>query len=165
MLAVVANDLRNPLGSFMIQLSLLRRPGGRRERRSMKPVNELERAVMRMSRTLSDLVELTKIESGQLDLARTQVAAGDLIVEIVEAMRDEANRLCLELQGDALAGRKLRGHRPRTGARDRARDRSSARRPRLGREQAGVGQHLLVLVADRPRVRRVSLLPRGRRAR
>ncbi|MES1207743.1 MAG: ATP-binding protein, partial [Pseudomonadota bacterium] len=99
-LSIVAQDLRNPLGSFMMQLSLLQRPHGRPERRSMKAVNALERAVMRMSRILNDLVELAKVESGRLELSRTQVPAGDFIVEVVEALRQEAASLSLNLVGD-----------------------------------------------------------------
>ncbi|MES1205462.1 MAG: PAS domain-containing sensor histidine kinase [Pseudomonadota bacterium] len=98
-LSIVAQDLRNPLGSFMMQLSLLRRPHGRPERRSLKEVNALERAVMRMSRILNDLVEIVKVESGRLDLSRTQVPVGDFIVQVVEALRQEAATLSLELHG------------------------------------------------------------------
>ena len=100
MLSIVAQDLRNPLGSFMMQLSLLQRPHGRPERRSLKAVHALERAVMRMSRILNDLGEIAKVESGRLDLNRTQVPAADFIVEVVEALRDEAAALSLNLHGD-----------------------------------------------------------------
>ena len=100
MLSIVAQDLRNPLGSFMMQLSLLHHPHGRTERRSLQAVHALERAVMRMSRILNDLVEIAKVESGALDLSRTQVPAADFIVEVVEALRQEAASLSLNLHGD-----------------------------------------------------------------
>jgi PAS domain S-box-containing protein len=98
-LAIVAHDLRNPLGSFMMQLALLRRSHGLPERRSLKPVDALERAVMRMSRTLEDLVEVTEFEFGRLNLARARVPAGDFIVEVVEALREQAVAFSLELHG------------------------------------------------------------------
>ena len=87
-------------GSFMMQLSLLQPTHGRPEPRSLKAVNALERAVMRMSRILKDLVEITKVESGHLNLGRTQVPAADFIVEVIEALRQEASSLSLDLHGD-----------------------------------------------------------------
>ena len=53
-----------------------------------------------MGRTLDDLVEMTKLESGTLALARTQVPAAELIIEVVEALRDEAAASSLDLHGD-----------------------------------------------------------------
>ncbi|MFL5306648.1 MAG: sensor histidine kinase, partial [Polyangia bacterium] len=99
-LSIVAQDLRNPLGSFMMQLSLLQPPHARPDSRSLKAVNALDRAVMRMSRILNDLVEIAKVESGRLELSRTQVPAADFIVEVVEALRQEAASLSLNLHGD-----------------------------------------------------------------
>ncbi len=99
-LAIVAHDLRSPLGSFMMQLALLRRPHGLPERRSLKPVDALERAVLKMSRTLEDLVEVTQLEFGRLNLARARVPVADLIAEVLEALREQAVSSSLELHGD-----------------------------------------------------------------
>ena len=188
--------------------------------RSLKAVNALERAVMRMSRILNDLVEIAKVESGRLDLDRTQVPAADFIVEVVEALRQEAASLSLNLHGDVprnvpdvwvdkrrmlhvfenlvdnamkftregsiSLGARAEGSEvvfwvadtgsgippedlphlfdrdlarqevgaPRLGNRacDRERDGSSARRPGLGRQHRRRGEHVLLLLARRPRL-------------
>ncbi len=98
-LSIVARDLRNPLGSFMMQLSLLRQPPGPPERRSMTAVDGLERAVMRMSQILNDVVEIRQIESGHLALSRTQVPVGDFIVEVLEASRQKTASPSVKIHG------------------------------------------------------------------
>ena len=98
-LGIVAQELRSPLGSVMMRLALLRRPHGQPERRSMRPVDAVERALMGMSRTLEDLLQITKVESGDLDLVRAQVPVPDLVAEALEKLREQAAELPLEIHG------------------------------------------------------------------
>jgi PAS domain S-box-containing protein len=103
-LAIVAHDLRNPLGNAMIQVALLRRPHGQPERRSMKPVEALERATTRMSRMLEDLLEVSKVESGKLELRRTRVSPGEIVEEVSESERDQIASPSIELRAEVAPG-------------------------------------------------------------
>ncbi len=97
-LQILAHDLRNPLGSAMMQLALLRRPRGGLERRSTRPIEALERATRRMSRILEDLLDVTRVEAGQLELARAPVAPAEIVAQIVESQRELVGRGSVELR-------------------------------------------------------------------
>ncbi len=83
-LGIVAHDLRHPLGNIFLQTALLRRPGERRDPRSRRPADTIERAAARMSRIIDDLLDVTRIEAGRFGLERTQLPAADLIDEVAE---------------------------------------------------------------------------------
>jgi len=97
-LQILAHDLRNPLGSAMMQLALLRRPHGRPERRATRPIEALERAIKRMSRILEDLLEVTRVEAGQLELARARMTPSEIVAQVVESQRECVLRQSLELR-------------------------------------------------------------------
>jgi PAS domain S-box-containing protein len=97
-LAFVAHDLRNPLANVMLQLALLQSPPGQPERRSTKPVEALERAAKRMNRILEDLLEVTKLESGRIELTRTRFAPGDVVAEVSLSQREQVHSQSLELR-------------------------------------------------------------------
>jgi PAS domain S-box-containing protein len=96
-LGIVAHDLRNPLGTILIQASLLRRTGSDPERRSQKPWEVIERAATRMSRLIRDLLDITSAEAGRLPVDRSRLPAGQIIADSVEAQRSLAARASLEL--------------------------------------------------------------------
>jgi PAS domain S-box-containing protein len=90
-LQIMAHDLRNPLGSAMMNVALLRRPHGQPERRLTKPIEALERATKRMSRILEDLLEVSRVEAGQLELVRAPVEPAELVAHIEESQRDSVD--------------------------------------------------------------------------
>src|SRR4029079_9598237 len=90
-LGVVAHDLRNPLSAILTQLWALRPHGGESERRSVKPAGGIERAAQRMTRLIRDCRDVAVVESGQLTIEVTQLAARDLIVGAVEMQRPLAS--------------------------------------------------------------------------
>lgn len=98
-LGVVAHDLRNPLGSILVQTALLRRrtdgPG------RLKAAEVIERATRRMSRLIQDLLDVTRIEAGRLSVAAERVSARQLVVDSFEAQRALAAAASLELGVDA----------------------------------------------------------------
>jgi PAS domain S-box-containing protein len=99
-LSIVAHDLRSPLGAILLQATLTRRPGGP-ERRSLRPAEAIERCVSQMKRMIDDLLDVTQIESGRLELEQTAVAPADLLREVAEAHRDLASRRSIELRWGA----------------------------------------------------------------
>jgi PAS domain S-box-containing protein len=96
-LGVVAHDLRNPLGTMVMQAALLRRRGGEPERRSRKPAEAIERAATRMDRLIQDLLDVTRMEAGRLSVEQGRVPAGPVVSDSVEAQKPLASQSSLEL--------------------------------------------------------------------
>jgi PAS domain S-box-containing protein len=98
-LGVVAHDLRNPLGSIVIEAGMLHRGDGQPERRSQRPAEVIQRAARRMDRIIEDLLEVTQLEAGTLPLDRTALSTTDVLAEVVDSHRPAAaaQQLALEL--------------------------------------------------------------------
>jgi PAS domain S-box-containing protein len=99
-LGIVAHDLRNPLGNILMQAQLLRQRGTEPERRSRKPADAIERAANRMTRLIQDLLDITRIEAGQLSIEQAPVQAARAVSEFVEAQKPLASSTFLELRLD-----------------------------------------------------------------
>jgi PAS domain S-box-containing protein len=102
-LAVVAHDLRNPLASMMFQLALLRRSPGELERRSMEPIEMLEHTARRMSRILQDLLDVSKVEAGRIELDLAWLSPAEVIAEVSRSQREQVHWRLLELRTDVAA--------------------------------------------------------------
>jgi signal transduction histidine kinase len=99
-LGIVAHDLRNPLSAILMQASALQRPGPEPERRSQKPREVIHRAATRMNRLIQDLLDVARMEQGQLTLERGSLSAAELIVEAVDLQRSLAFSSSLEVELD-----------------------------------------------------------------
>jgi PAS domain S-box-containing protein len=99
-LGVVAHDLRNPLSAILLQARLLKRHGAEPERRSRKPSETIDRAVMRMNRLIQDLLDVGLMESGQLIIERARISARELINGAVDMQKPMASASSLELRVD-----------------------------------------------------------------
>jgi PAS domain S-box-containing protein len=99
-LSIVAHDLRSPLGSVLLHTSLTRPPPGQPERRARRPAEAIERSVSHMRRLIDDLLDVTRMESGQLELERAGVEPGELVAEVVESHRDRAAVESIELRNE-----------------------------------------------------------------
>jgi signal transduction histidine kinase len=97
-LGVVAHDLRNPLAAIRMQASALKRSASAPERRSQQPADFILRVVTRMDRQIQDLLEIARIEAGQLTIKRARLSAGELIVEALDLHRALASSSSLELR-------------------------------------------------------------------
>ena len=97
-LGVVAHDLRNPLSTILMQTSALRRHGPALERRSQKPMEVVHRGATRMNRLIQDLLDVARMEAGQLPMERARLSAGGLIAEAVDMQRPLASSSSLELR-------------------------------------------------------------------
>ena len=99
-LGIVAHDLRNPLGAILMQVELLEHliggpvPDGS-ERRAAQTI---QRAALRMNRLIQDLLEVTRIESGNLGIERTAASASELVHDAVDAQLPLASHASLELR-------------------------------------------------------------------
>ncbi len=86
-LGVVAHDLRNPVAAITLSATALRRRGPERERRNLKPVDNIIRAAGRMNRLIADLLDVSLIEAGQLRVDCACVATRQLLADSIEAQR------------------------------------------------------------------------------
>ena len=101
-LAVVAHDLRNPLGIILMQATLLRRREreGEPERRSRRPVEAIERAATRMTRLLRDLLDATRMDAGSFSIDPARVPPAQVVADSVEAQMVLASSASIELRVD-----------------------------------------------------------------
>jgi len=96
-LDIVVHDLRNPLGSVIMQSELLRR-------RSAEPIRKLvdviERSAKRMNRIVNDLLDVTRMGEGRLPVEQTTISTREVISDVIEAQQPlaRAASLSLELQ-------------------------------------------------------------------
>jgi PAS domain S-box-containing protein len=97
-LGVVAHDLRNPLGSILLQAALLRRPGVEPDRRSRKPGQVIERAALRMNRLIQDLLDVTSMDAGHLSIERSVVPVAQLLRDLQEGQSPLVAARFLSLQ-------------------------------------------------------------------
>jgi signal transduction histidine kinase len=98
-LATLAHELRNPLAPIRNALELLRRADGNdnghetgQQARSM-----MERQVQRMVRLIDDLLEISRISRGKVQLRKERVELAAVVQSAAEAARP-----CIEAQGHEL---------------------------------------------------------------
>jgi PAS domain S-box-containing protein len=103
-LGVVAHDLRNPLGAILVESQLLQRltePGNGPFKRSTEAI---ERAAMRMTRLVEDLLDVARLEEGGLIVAPGRLGArraiGDAVAAQVAVARSASVELELDISGD-----------------------------------------------------------------
>lgn len=101
-LGIVAHDLRNPLNAIQLAAGILRRQlpaeGTRTERSS---VETILRSSQRVNRLIRDLLDVTRIDAGQLSLERHRVPAAQIVADAVEAQGLLASSSSIELRLDA----------------------------------------------------------------
>ena len=87
LLASVAHDLRNPLNTFAMSTGLLRddleHPDFERTR-AVSLVTRMERASTRMQRLIEDLLEASRIEAGNIEIAAKPEDAAGVVRAAVE---------------------------------------------------------------------------------
>jgi len=107
-LSIAAHELRTPLTSLSLQLALIQRrieQGADRETLRAN-AGALARQSQRLSQLVGELLDVTRIQRGRLDLHVEQVRLDQLVHEVCErctALLDAGqNRLTLELEPEVL---------------------------------------------------------------
>jgi two-component system CheB/CheR fusion protein len=102
--ATLAHELRNPLAPISNALQFLRRPDGRRN--ADRLMQMVERQVRQMVRLVDDLMEVTRISRGKVDLHRAPVALAEVLNSAVETSQpgfdQKGQQLGVALPGEAL---------------------------------------------------------------
>jgi PAS domain S-box-containing protein len=98
-LGVVAHDLRNPLGTILMQAALLRAKGPEADRQS-RATEVIERAATRMKRLIEDLLDVTRMEAGRLPIEPAPLPAREVVIESVQSQESLVTSASLELRLD-----------------------------------------------------------------
>ena len=85
-LAVLAHELRNPLAPVRNAISLFRVPGLTDEQRA-RAQGIAERQIEHMARLLDDLLDVSRISTGRVELKRSRVELRSLVNNAVDATR------------------------------------------------------------------------------
>lgn len=99
-LGIVAHDLRNPLNVVRLHAQLLRMHDAAAERAA----DAIDRSAQRMDRLIEDLLDVSRLEAGRLQVEPTRVSAADLVNDATEAQRPLAERAGLTLALDIPDG-------------------------------------------------------------
>lgn len=99
-MAIVSHDLRNPLSTIQAAASLLRE-----ERLSADETSRLlgtvHRSATTMNRLIQDLLDVSRIEGGHLNVRRDRVDLGAVIANACELLQDAARVQGITLSGHA----------------------------------------------------------------
>jgi PAS domain S-box-containing protein len=100
-LAMLGHELRNPLAPIVTALDLLRHrgtPGFERERAV------IDRQVQHLCRLVDDLLDISRITAGRIQLERAPIPLHDVVVRSVEMVRplieERGHELVVEVEGD-----------------------------------------------------------------
>jgi PAS domain S-box-containing protein len=104
MLAIVAHDLRNPLNTiFMSSQLLLETVSESDHPREHRQLAIVQRAADRMNRLIQDLLEIKRIEGGQLMLEKRETQASSVVTEALELLRPIAAASSLRLESEVAS--------------------------------------------------------------
>ena len=85
-LALLAHELRNPLAPVRYALAAMRKPGFTTEQRAH--TNEvIERQVVHMARLLDDLLDVSRITRGSIELKKSSTELAPIIASAIDAAR------------------------------------------------------------------------------
>jgi signal transduction histidine kinase len=97
-LGIVAHDLRSPLNSIVLGIQALRRRGrGVPNAPGAEALDRLLSSAQRMGRLIEDLLDVARLEAGQLSISPSPQPTEGLLREAVEAARPQAGLVHLLL--------------------------------------------------------------------
>jgi signal transduction histidine kinase len=102
LLATVAHDLRNPLGSIGLSVSLLRRKAQSPEATD-RALATIDRSVLRMDRLISDILDASRLEAGRVDIVLRDEPVTPLALEALEAHAPSASAKQIEVTSSVAA--------------------------------------------------------------
>jgi PAS domain S-box-containing protein len=103
-LGIVAHDLRSPLNAITLQSEVLRRRPHPVDGQLPNPGEAILHAAARMRRIIDDLLDITRLEAGQLAVERVPLPASGIVADVVEAQRAEVASRGLELRLELADG-------------------------------------------------------------
>ena len=98
--ANVSHELRTPLASMKSVIETLQGGALEEQETARDFLTRMDMEVDRLVNLVEELLELSRIESGEVPLVRRPVSLGEVVVSAVERMRPAARRRRLELSVD-----------------------------------------------------------------
>ncbi len=97
-LAVVSHELRNPLSPITMAVGMLQAlaPADERVQNALRII---ERNARHEARLVDDLLDLSRVARGALNVERKPLDLGRVLVEAMGTMREDARRLGLHIEG------------------------------------------------------------------
>jgi PAS domain S-box-containing protein len=103
-LRIVAHDLRNPLNTIGLSAGVLEaaipKEDGAEVEAARRPLEIIRRSVARANRLIEDLLDVARVEAGQLTIERRPVSATALLEEVLDLHRSLADEKDLTLAGE-----------------------------------------------------------------
>ena len=96
-LATLSHELRNPLAPLVNSVEILRRYG-RDQGKVLPIVDVMDRQLARLGRLVDDLLDVTRISQGKIELRKEPLDLSDLVDEAVQAVRALADARQLNLR-------------------------------------------------------------------
>lgn len=90
-LANVSHELRTPLGAIMGYANLIQDPNATAEEKAQF-AKTIERNGEQLARLVDDLLDLSKVEAGRIEVETIESRPNDLIAEVMELLRVNADR-------------------------------------------------------------------------
>jgi signal transduction histidine kinase len=104
-LAILGHELRNPLAPILTALQLMSLRGGAEE--TGKPRAIIERQVRHLMRLVDDLLDVSRIARGKIDVSREYVELGQVVAQAVEMasplLEERRHHLVLQVPREGLA--------------------------------------------------------------
>jgi PAS domain S-box-containing protein len=101
-LAVLSHELRTPLNAIVGWTHLLRTTGDARIRE--RALEVIERNARRQARLIEDVLDVSRIVSGQLSFERLPVDLRNLLELVIETIRPQAHDKQIRIDGEAECG-------------------------------------------------------------
>jgi PAS domain S-box-containing protein len=106
-LAMLAHELRNPLAPILSAVEVLERLDPRQTEQAAKSRAIVARQVQHMKRLLDDLLDISRVSQGKIQLNKAPVELGSLLLQAVEISRpvlaEKRHMLSLALAPEPLA--------------------------------------------------------------
>ncbi|MEX1034276.1 MAG: PAS domain S-box protein [Cellvibrionaceae bacterium] len=101
-LAMLAHELRNPLGPLHNSMVLMRRARSHNNSQMQKALDVAERQVWHMSHLINDLVDVARISRGKMHLHKKNCDLNEIVVHAAEDCRARFDAKGIDLQIDCL---------------------------------------------------------------
>lgn len=97
-IAVLSHELRNPLNAILMGLHVLLAKGGSPE--IVKGLRMIERNAKAQARIISDILDVSRINSGKLTLDRERIDLASVVASVLDGMKEAIDRRHLSISLD-----------------------------------------------------------------
>ncbi len=96
-LANMSHEIRTPMNSILGFTEILRRGYGKSEHESKKYLNTIHSSGKHLLELINDILDLSKVESGHLEVEQVRCAPHEIIREVVCVLAVKAREKCISL--------------------------------------------------------------------